>query len=88
MESPYIIKKNTQNAEFSVVTPEQSKFTRPVVTAVLSMIPEGDPNQTTCLSELLRTNKPEQQKNTLWFPAPKNPGKKEDQTPIQTRNLK
>ena len=43
-ESPYTINKNTQIAEFSVVTPEQSKFIKPVDMAVLSMIPEGDPD--------------------------------------------
>ena len=56
-ESPHLIKKNTQIAEFSVVTPEQPKFIKPVDTAILSMIPEGDPDLTTYLSELLRTNK-------------------------------
>ena len=86
-ESPYLIKKNTQIAEFSVVTPEQSKFIRPVDTAILSMIPEGDPNLTTYLSEILRTNKPEQQSNTCCFPTPKNLGKTEDHTPIQKRIL-
>ena len=40
------------------------------------------------LNELLRTNKPEQQDNTFWFPTPENPGKLEDHTPIQTRILK
>ena len=59
-ESPYLIKKNTQNAELSVVTPEQSKFIRPVETAILSMSPECRPNLTTYLSELLKKNKPEQ----------------------------
>ena len=49
-ESPYSMKKNTQIAEFSVVTPEQSKFIRPVDAAILSMIAEGDPNLTTYLN--------------------------------------
>ena len=52
------------------------------------MIPEGDLDLTTYLSELLRTNKPEQQSITFWFPTPENPGKTEDHTPIQTRILK
>ena len=52
------------------------------------MIPEGDPDLTTYLNELLRTNKPEQQSNTIWFPTPENPGKTKDHTPIQTRILK
>ena len=86
-ESPYTINKNTLIAEFSVVTPEQSKFIKPVDTAILSMIPEGDPDLVTYLSELLRRNKPDQQNNTFWFPTPKNPGNTEDHTPIQTRIL-
>ena len=87
-ESPYSIKRNTQIAEFSVVTPEQCKFIRPVDTAILSMIAEGDPDLTTYLNEILKTNKPEQQSNTFWFPTPKNPSKTEDHTPVQTRILK
>ena len=87
-ESPYLIKKNTQIAEFSVVTPEQSKHIKPVDMAILSMIPQDDPDLNAYLNELLRTNKPEQQNNTFWFPTPENPGKLEDHTPIQTRILK
>ena len=85
---PYTINKNTQIAEFSVVTPEQSKFIKPVDMAILSMIPEGDPHLITYLTELLRTNKPDQQTNTFWFPTPENPGNTEKHTPIQTRILK
>ena len=87
-ESPYLIEKHTQIAEFSVVTPEQSKHIKPVDMAILSMIPQDDPDLTAYLNELLRTNKPEQQDNTFWFPTPENPGKPEDHTPIQTRILK
>ena len=86
-ELPYTINKNTQIAEFSVVTPEQSKFIKPVDMAILSMIPEGDPDLITYLNELLRTSKPDQQANTFWFPTPENPGNPEH-TPIQTRILK
>ena len=86
-ESPYLTQKNTQNAKFSVVTPEQSNFIKPVDTAVLSMIPEGDPDLTTYLSQLLGTNKSKKQSNTFWFPTPINLGNIEDLTPIQTRIL-
>ena len=86
-ESPYTINKNTQIAEFSVVTPEQSKFIKPVDTAILSMIPEGDLDLVTYLTKLLRTNKPDQQNNTFWFPTPENPGNTADHTPTQTRIL-
>ena len=87
MESPYLIKKHTQIAEFSVVTPEQSKHIKPVDMAILSMIPQDDLDLTAYLNELLRTSKPEQQDNAFWFPTPENPGKPEDHTPIQTRIL-
>ena len=52
------------------------------------MIPEGDPDLITYLTELLTTKKPDQQNNTFWFPTPENPGNIEDDTPIQTRILK
>ena len=87
-ESPYLIEKPTEIAEFSVVTLEQSEHIKRVNMAILSMIPQGDPDLTAYPNELLRTNKPEQQNNTFWFPTPENPGKPEDHTPIQTRILK
>ena len=86
-ESPYLIKKHTQIAKFSVVTPEQSKHIKPVDMAILSMTAQGDLDLTAYLNELLRTRKPEQQDHTFWFPTPENPGKPEDHTPIQTRIL-
>ena len=87
-ESPYTVNKSTQIAELSVITPEQSKFIKPADMAILSMIPEGDPDLVTYLTELLRTNKPDQQTNTFRFPTPKNPGNTDDHTTIQTRILK
>ena len=66
------------------MTPEQSKFIKPVDTANLTMIPEGDPYLVTYLTELLRTNKPDQQNITFWFPTPKKTGNTEDHTPIHT----
>ena len=82
-ESPYTINKNAQIAEFSVLTPEQSKFNKPVDKAILSMNPEGDPDLVNYLTELLRTNKSDQQNNTFWFPTRENPGNTEDHTPIK-----
>ena len=55
--------------------------------AILSMVPQGDPDLTAYLNEFLRKNKPGQQDNTFWFPAPGNLGKTEDHTPLQTRIL-
>ena len=83
-----LFKKNTQIAEFSVVTPEQSKFIKPVDMAIRSEIQKGDPDVTKNVNEIRRTNQPEQQNNTFLFPRPANPGKREVETPIQTRLLK
>ena len=55
-ESPFLL-KNTQIAEFSVVTPEQSKHIKPVDMAILSMVPQCDPDLVAYQNELLRTNK-------------------------------
>ena len=57
-------------------------------TAILSMIPEGDPDLITYLSDLLRTKKPDQQYNTFWLPTGENPGNTDDHIPIQTRIIK
>ena len=70
-----------------MVTPEQTKINKPVDTAILSMIPEGDPDLVTYLTELLRANKPDQQNSIFWFPTPENPGNTEDHNPTQTRIL-
>ena len=70
------------------MTPEQPKIVRLVDTAILSKIPEADPDLPTHLSQLLRTNKPEHQNKTFWFPTPGKPSKVEDHTPIQMKILK
>ena len=58
-ESPYSIKKKHKVAKFSLVIPEQSIFIKPVDTAILSMVPEADPDLTIYLNEVRRTSKPE-----------------------------
>ena len=54
--SPYPINKKTQVGEFSTVNPEQSKFIKPVKMVISTMVLEGNPDSTTYLKELLRTN--------------------------------
>ena len=71
-----------------MVIAEKSKFIKPVDTAILSMVPESDPDLTTYVNELFRTNKLKQQNNLLWFPPPKNPGKTENYKQEQIRMVK
>ena len=56
--------------------------------AIFSMIPEGDPDLITYLTELFRTIRPDQQNNIFWFSTPEYPGNIEDHTQIQKRKLK
>ena len=56
------------------MTSEDTKFIIPVEMEFLNMIPQGDPDLTTYLIELLWTNVQEQQTNTFSFPTPENPG--------------
>ena len=88
IESAYSLKKNTQIAHFSVVTPEQSTFIKPLDTPFLNMTPDGDPDLKTYLTEKLRTNKPEPQYKIFWFPTHKTPGNTEDHSPILPKFLK
>ena len=81
MESRYLIKEKIQIAKFFVVTPEKFKRNKRVDLASFSMIPQGDPDLTAYLKELLRTNKLERKNNTFWFRTPEYPGKSEDHTP-------
>ena len=56
---------------------------KPVDTAIFGMIPESDPDLITYLTELLRTNKPDQHNKSFWLCTPKNPDKTEERSPIQ-----
>ena len=87
-EAPFMLNNNTPIAEFSVVTPEPSNFTKLLDTELLSMIPEVVPDLTTYLNEILWTIKPEQQNNAFWFLTPEDLVKIEDRTAIQARILK
>ena len=84
-ESFYTIKKKKSNEEFSVVTPQQSNFIKPVDTPTIVIIPEGTPDLTTYLNEQLRPSKQEQQSNTFCLPSLENPCETKDHTTIQTR---
>ena len=53
-ESPHLIKRITQIAEFSVLTAEQTRFSKAEETALLSLVPKCDPDLTVYVKE--RTN--------------------------------
>ena len=67
LESLESIMKDTQFAELSVVTSGATQFIKPVDMAFLGMNMEGYQDLITYLNEMLKTNKPEQQNNTIWL---------------------
>ena len=88
IKSRYTRRKKTEIAEFSIVAPQQSKFNKPLGTAIPSMIPEDACDLTKYQNELLTKNKLEQPSNTICIPTLEKHGKTEDPFPIQTHILK
>ena len=89
LDHPYTLKKGTQIANFSILTPEQTKHIRPVnPTSVRYLLNNSHDDAIHYISSLLKTSKTDEVNETYWFPTPENPGNEKDHTPIQTRILK
>ena len=83
LDHPYTLKKGTHKANFSILTPEQTKHIRPVnPTSVRHLL-----NNSHYINSLLKTSKNDEVNETYWFPTPQNPGNEKEHTPIQTRIL-
>ena len=88
LDHPYTVKKGTQIANFSILTPEQTKPIRPVnPVSVRHLLNNNHDDAIYYINSLLKTSKTDELKETYWFPTPQNPGKEREHTPIQTRNL-
>ena len=88
-EHPYKLKKGLQIANFSVMTPEQMKYVKPVDPASTWHLLQNDQEQAAhYVSSLIKTNGNSQNSENYWFPTPENPGNPEEHTPIQKRILR
>ena len=75
-------------ANFSILTPEQTKHIRPVnPTSVKHLLNNNHDDAIHYINSLLKTSKPDEVNETYWFPTPQNPGNEQEHTPIQTRVL-
>ena len=75
-------------ANFSILTPEQTKHIRPVnPTSVRHRLNNNHDDAIHYINSLLKTSKPDEVNETYWFPTPQNPGNEQEHTPIQTRIL-
>ena len=87
-DHPYTLKKGTHIANFSILTPEQTKHIRPVnLTSVRHLLNNNHDDAIHYINSLLKTSKTDEANETYWFPTPKNPGNEKEHTPIHARIL-
>ena len=88
LDHPYTLKKGTHIANFSLLTPEQTKHIRPVnPTSVRHLLNNNHNDAIRYINSLLKTSKIDEVNETYWFRTPKNPDKEKEHTPIQARIL-
>ena len=88
LDHPYTLKKGTHIANFSILTPEQTKHFRPVnPTSVRYLLNNSHDDNIHYINSILKTSKTDKVNETYWFPTPQNPGNEKEHTPIQTRIL-
>ena len=88
-DHPYKLEKGLHIANFSVMTPEQMKYVKPVDPASTWHLLQNDQEQAAhYVSSVIKTNKNTQNTEKYWFPTPENPGNPEEHTPIQKRILR
>ena len=88
LDHPYTLKKGTHIANFSILTPEQTKQIQPVnPTSVRHLLNNSQDDAIHYINSLLKTSKNDEVNETYWFPTPQNPGNEKEHTPIQSRIL-
>ena len=88
LDHPYSLKKGTNIANFSILTPEQTKHLRPVnPTTVRHLLNNNHDDAIHYIYSLLKTSRTDEVNETYWFPPPKNPGNEKEHTPNELREL-
>ena len=88
VDHTYTLKKGTQMANFSKLTPEQTKHIRPINLTSVKHLPDNNLDDAIhYINSLLKTSRTDEVNETYWFPTPQNPGNEKEHTPIQTRIL-
>ena len=87
-ESPYTLERSTQVATFTGLTPEQMKYVKFIDPVTTWHLLQGNlENAAHYASSLIKSKKPEDFKESYWFPTPEDPGDPQHHTPIQKRIL-
>ena len=87
-DHPYTLKRGSHVANFSVMTPGQMKFVKPIDPVTTWHLLQDNPeNAAFYVSSLIKSSKPEHFHEKFWFPTPEDPGDPQQHTPIQKRIL-
>ena len=87
--NPFTIKKNTNVAEFTILSPQEAKQLHPLNSAFLKVLAEDNTEQALeYVNELLKSSEKPQTTQNFWFPTPDNPGDPSTHTSIQSRILR
>ena len=88
LDHPFTLKKGMHIANFSILTPEQTKYIRPVnPTSVRHLLNNNQDDAIHYINSLLKTTKTDEINEAYWFPTPQNLCNEKEHTPIQTRFL-
>ena len=88
-DQSYTLKKGSHIASFSVLTPEQIKYVKPINSVTTWHLLQDNPeNVAYYASSLIKSPKTGQDSENYWFPTPEDPGDPQTHTPIQQRILK
>ena len=88
-DQPYTLKRGSHIANFSVLTPEQLKYVKPIDPVTTWHLLQDNPeNAAYYASSLIKSPKAEDTTKNYWFPTPEQPGDPQTHTPIQQRNLR
>ena len=88
-DQPYTLKRGSHIANFSVLTPEQMKYVKPIVLVTTWHLLQDNPeNAAYYASNLIKSPKTSDDSENYWFPTPEEPGDPQTHTPIQQRTLR
>ena len=84
LDHPHTLKKGAHIANFSILTPEETKHIRPVNhTSVRHLLNNNHDDAIHYINSLLKTSRADEVNETYRFPTPENPGNEREHTPIQ-----
>ena len=83
-DHPYTLKRGSHVANFSVTTPGQIKYVKPINPVTTWHLSQDNPeNDAFYVSSLITSSNPEDFKEKNWFPIPDDPGDPQQHTPVQ-----